>query len=145
MSRFLSDIRGVASGKILFDEKDLPLLLPYSWSVGSHGYAQGCGNGVKAITMHQLLMGTTPPGMLIDHINRVPLDNRRNNLRFVTPHESNMNRMVTGGNVYQVRSGRFAARLKRKGKIVNLGTFDTFEEADHAALSWRRARGEPVQ
>jgi hypothetical protein len=138
MTAHLSEIRGVASGKILFDEEDLPRLLPHSWSIGSHGYAQGCGGGIKIITMHKHLMGPPPPGMLIDHVNRDRLDNRRVNLRFLTFAESNLNRGPAKC-VHLSRHGNFEAKLRRKGVRISLGTFKTEAEAIAVVEAWRLA------
>lgn len=135
MSEYLSTIRGSASGKILFDEADLPLLTPYSWSIGSHGYAQGCGNGVKIMLMHRYFMAPIPPGMIVDHINRVRLDNRRANLRVVTPTESNMNRSVTGGGIYPHRE-KFVVQVSRHRVNHYLGIYATREEAQVARDTW---------
>jgi hypothetical protein len=143
MTAHLFSIRGVASGKILFDEEDLPPLLPFSWSIGSHGYAQGVGAGIACITMHKLLLGPCPGGMVTDHINRNRLDNRRTNLRFVTHHQNNMNRRVSGGGAYKLKSGRFQAKLKRNNKRIHLGTFDTMEQADLALRVWRTENDKP--
>lgn len=138
----ISEIRGVASGQILFDEADLPLLKPFSWSIGSHGYAQGCAPGIKIVVMHQLLMGETPRGMLIDHINRNKLDNRRENLRFVTPSESNMNRRTTGGGIYRTRTGSWTVRIQRQRVNHYVGTAKTYEEAEVMRNKWLAERGE---
>ena len=41
--------------------------------------------------VHQMIIGKAPKGFVIDHINRNKLDNRRQNLRFVTPSENTLN------------------------------------------------------
>lgn len=46
-------------------------------------YALSNQNG-NSIRMHQFILGSAPEGMVIDHINNNGLDNRRENLRFVT-------------------------------------------------------------
>ncbi|MGW6257635.1 HNH endonuclease [Streptomyces sp. NPDC055085] len=82
------------------------------------------------------MIGTPPPGHLIDHINRDRLDNRRSNLRFLTFSESNMNRTLNKCSKYGVGvrkyRGRYNARVKRNRVEIHLGTFDTPEEAHEA-------------
>lgn len=113
---------------------DDDLELPGSVSMSSNGYPQVCpaGSG-KSIPLHQYIMGTAGNGytMIVDHINRNKLDNRRENLRLVTPHDSNINRKDRvrkhdlPAHVYPTRHGNFSARITRHGKRYNLGTYPT--------------------
>lgn len=85
---------------------------------------------VEAVLMHRAIM-SPPPGMLVDHINGDGLDNRKSNLRVVTPTENNFNRKAkridnTTGytGVYQSKAkGPYLARVQSGGKVWNLGTF----------------------
>lgn len=65
--------------EILCDAEDFDKIRGYRWNVGST-YPS---NGFKRL--HNIVMGNTPKGMFIDHINRNKLDNRKSNLRFVSP------------------------------------------------------------
>jgi hypothetical protein len=42
----------------------------------------------KRVRLHIFLLGDPPAGLYTDHINRDTLDNRRSNLRWLTPRES---------------------------------------------------------
>ena len=44
-----------------------------------------------SLALHRFLLGVTDPKVFVDHINHDTLDNRRSNLRVVTPSESNWN------------------------------------------------------
>tara|TARA_R110002073_G_scaffold83808_1_gene199674 strand:+ start:1093 stop:1494 length:402 start_codon:yes stop_codon:yes gene_type:complete len=44
------------------------------------------------LQLHHLIMGKPSSGMVIDHINGNGLDNRKCNLRFVTPSQNQQNR-----------------------------------------------------
>jgi len=44
--------------------------------------------------LHHDIVGKPPKGMHVDHINRNKLDNRKENLRIVTPSENVMNKTV---------------------------------------------------
>jgi hypothetical protein len=58
-----------------------------------------CDNGVKLMKVHRLVLlvfiGECPEGYECDHIDRNKENNRLENLRWVTPHENNMNRSIT--------------------------------------------------
>lgn len=120
---------------VLLDVEDHERLGPRRLSIGSHGYAQ-MWNGFTVCLLHRWLMdvpGGTGYRLIVDHINRRPLDCRRSNLRLVTPSVSNLNRSIAGRElplgVYRTRSGRYQAALKRNRIISHLGTFDTPEQA----------------
>lgn len=82
-------------GKIKRYEKELqPRII--------HGYYQAslCENGkVKNYYVHRLVLtlfkGDCPEGHECDHIDRNPLNNHIDNLRWVTRYENNMNRSIT--------------------------------------------------
>lgn len=122
------------SGHVVLLDDDV--VLPGRISIGSHGYPQIWFDGT-VVLLHRWLLGLERGGRLIgDHINRNVLDNRRSNLRAVTPAESNLNREVARRDlpvgVHRTGSGRFEARLKRNRKQQHLGTFDTVEAAEQA-------------
>ncbi len=71
--------------------EDYPLVARYSWYYRD-GYALTKINK-KEIRMHRLIMGTADPDIVVDHINRDRLDNRRENLRELTALENANNRV----------------------------------------------------
>jgi hypothetical protein len=80
--------------------------------------------------MHRFLMaGQLDDGLVVDHINGDSLDNRRENLRIVTPRENARNvRVFKGSTGYR---GVFRQNKGFIGRIGNvyLGCFDNAEEA----------------
>lgn len=70
--------------------EDYPMLMRYSWHYRD-GYAITKIKG-KEVRMHRLVMGTTDPDVIVDHINRDRLDNRRENLREFTLVQNANNR-----------------------------------------------------
>jgi hypothetical protein len=121
--------------EIKVSEVDYEKVSKQAWHV-QNGYVRGCINRTSKITMHKLLMGEPPQGMEIDHINRDKLDNRRENLRFVTKSENAHNRgMGTGCVWYEPRLSKWRAEIRENGKKKHLGVFLTEEEARSAYIA----------
>jgi hypothetical protein len=89
-------------------------------------------------TIWKLHTGADPEG-IIDHIDRDKTNNRIENLRDVTSAENGQNRASsrnTSGEigVSVTKSGKWKAFLTIKNNMINLGVFDTIEEAKLARL-----------
>lgn len=81
-------IRTHKNEEIYVDADDLEKLAKHSWSIGIDGYPQARVNG-KMIRMHEFLVGQyRGEGLVIDHINHNRADNRKSNLRIVTPAQN---------------------------------------------------------
>jgi hypothetical protein len=99
------------------------------------------GRRVRAIGLGRFILDA-PAGLVVDHINGDPLDNRRVNLRLCTQADNAMNRrkhsgQKTGRNPFkgvfpQKVGGKFFARVTCRGVDYRLGTFATAEEAARA-------------
>jgi hypothetical protein len=70
----------------------------------------------------------------IDHINGVKDDNRIENLRAVTHQQNHFNRTKAKGYTWHKPNNKWLAYIKRDGKKIHLGYFDTEEEAHGAYL-----------
>ncbi len=78
-----------------------------------------------------------PDGYYVDHIDGNTLNNRRGNLRVVTPQQSGANQKSRGGKskyrgVSEGRNGRWVAQLSSGGVRWCLGTFDKESDAAKA-------------
>lgn len=103
------------------------------------------GPGPGAIWMHREILGTSDD-MWGHHINGNGLDNRRANLRSITPSLNARNRVrkpfrrgsrrVLPMGVYP-RGRRFEAAIGNEGKMKYIGRFDTPEEAQKAYAAER--------
>ena len=71
----------------------------------------------------------------LDHINGVRDDNRIINLRSVTRQQNQWNRKTDKGYYFNKREGKFRAKIYLDWKEINLGYFNTEEEAKQAYLN----------
>lgn len=93
------------------------------------------GKGEKQIYLHRWLMNA-PKGMVVDHKNDNPLDNRRSNLQIIT-HAQNLQKKKPGSNnksgvrgIYQdKKSGNWKVEFWRSDKRIYVGTFSDFMDA----------------
>jgi len=118
------------------DEEDLERVRLYTWFKRARYIASNV-NGHTLL--HIYLFGYASTGLEWDHINRDPLDNRRENLRMVTRSENNLNKDYS----YQNKSGfrgvhqkhdKWRGAVKVDGKNVYTTVFSTPEEAHKARL-----------
>jgi len=75
--------------------------------------------------------GPIPPGMFIDHKNRIPMDNRIENLRLATREENSKNKSSSKPFKGVTRSGtyKFAAQIRHNGWKILGPSRSTIEEA----------------
>lgn len=126
------------AGAIIVDPEVAPIVAKYKWCKDSGGYAIA-NIGGSNVRLHDYIMAMynddKPDGVFIDHINHDKLDNRKNNLRFVTQLESSRNmprgRCNKSGAVGVVvtKQGKYRAYITYDHKQVNLGTYDRLEDA----------------
>lgn len=118
-----------------------------SWRLDSHGYAIKSikENGkTKNISLHHVVYKKPDKGMVIDHINRNKLDNRRENLREVSYSLNSANRSRRKSvkenrpypGVRRVRNKKtggvydtWEVMIKLKGKFQYTGYFNNIDDA----------------
>ena len=117
--------------KFLIDEDDYEKFVKdKSFHLSHCGYV--CGRKCK---LHRLIMDA-PNGMVVDHINGDPLDNRKCNLRICTQQQNSMNKVKSKSNTtgfkgvhFYKPTGKFVSRIKVDGKNLYLGCFEKAEDA----------------
>ena len=110
----------------------------FTWWLSTHGYAKTdvYKNGKRrTVFLHQEIMGKKE-GFEIDHINGNRLDNRRENLRFVTRSQNNMNARKRGNTTSKYKGVSFHKERKKwrayifvRNKQISLGLFDNERDA----------------
>ena len=126
---FVRDKYGTEIAEVLFDLVDLEAVSQYIWHMTTTGYIRNNKVGL----LHKLLLDI-PKGLMCDHINRNPFDNRRSNLRIVTrsDNERNTTKRCNNTTGYKgvVRNGtKYGAQATKDGVHYWLGTYDTVKEA----------------
>lgn len=132
--------------KVLIDRKkwEAPEICNYRWSL-SNGYpSRRVQINGKSTTkpIHWFITPNPAKGFVVDHINGDKLDNTMSNLREL-PHRLNIaNQRIK--NIYgapgvrKTKSGKYHARIKHKGKEINLGRFPTVNAARQARIQAER-------
>jgi hypothetical protein len=134
----------LTQGKVaIVDDCDYDMLSRYKWYAHKdynkyYAIRRAGGLGNKTISMHHIVIGRPPNGLVTDHIDGNGLNNTRNNLRHVT-HRVNMQNVNKIG-----KNSMFLGAYKEKKKwksqiIINgtckyLGTFDTDRDAHEAYM-----------
>tara|TARA_R110002153_G_scaffold160823_1_gene313155 strand:+ start:191 stop:676 length:486 start_codon:yes stop_codon:yes gene_type:complete len=112
----------------------------YRFSLDKNSYViySSTKDGLNCKRLHRIIMGD-PEGLVIDHINRNPLDNRRDNLRIVSRQENQMNLSINKNNKSGVagvnwnkNANKWVAQIMYKNKSIFLGIFDNLEDAAKA-------------
>ena len=136
---------------VLIDEDDFEKVSKHKWRVLNDtkrnvlyirtSYWEG--EQRKDLFIHRLIMNT-PKGLMTDHINGNPLDNRKSNLRICTNSENQHNSIKHRGNKtsiykgvsYYKRDKNWECRIIVNKEPVRLGKYKT---EDQAALAYNVA------
>jgi hypothetical protein len=127
---------------VLLDQDDYSIYSQKKWQLSPTGYVARSSQSqgvVKRVYLHRLIMDC-PIELVIDHINKNRLDNRKSNLRICTQRENIVANLgwkyaeVKYKGVSYMSSGgkkilyKFRARIKDK----HIGVFNSPEEAARA-------------
>jgi len=143
---------------VLYAKVDAELfgeLNKYQWSLHSNGHRYYAVRWqkpmmIRHIFMHHQIIGKPKKGMVLDHINGDTLDNRRANLRFVTPSQNIYNTKMYSSNktghkgvVFNKKSNRYTAMIGFNKKKIYLGSFPhTADGLKKASLAYKNKSAE---
>ena len=126
----------LSSGKYaIVDDEDYEWLNETKWADDSRGYAIRKVKGKRTTEkMHRLILNAKD-GEVVDHINRIPWDNRKENLRIATTGQNSANKgpYATNKSGYKgvavFNKGRWTAQITVNYRKIHLGVFDDPKEA----------------
>jgi len=123
---------GAKDGYAIVD-KEFAHLAKDNWCKTHYGYAK---KSKDKTLLHRYLL-QPKDGLVIDHINGDPLDNRMSNIRVCTQSENSKNQKMRKNNESGYKGvsfyrGKYHARIKLNYRTHRLGSFDTALEASKA-------------
>lgn len=137
-------------GRIMtYDDSSRKRWVDRKFQKGTHGGYLYFGTGsslkgnYKQYLVHNVItmcyLGEKPDGYETDHINNNHLDNRLDNLQYIPKIDNDRKRiyhkkgqLIKGWSLNKY--GRFRARIRHYGEYIDLGTYDTEEEARQAYI-----------
>ncbi|WP_155638650.1 HNH endonuclease [Burkholderia cepacia] len=132
--------------EVQVDDEDYELVSAYKWSLNggrypkTHEYDKERKRSIS-FSMHRLLMGRhrIRDGLVVDHVDGNPLNNRRSNLRVCTYSQNNSNRGKSPNNSSGYKGVTFHKQMKKwqaqimvNEKCIHLGLFTDPESAHEA-------------
>ena len=127
----------IKNEEFYFDLEDYELIKNYCWRIRTcDGYvdAKIPDGSDKRILLHRLVTGN--PESIIDHIDNVKYNSRKNNLRLVTDSQNNMNKDIQKNNTtgyngvsWHKRDCCYEAHISIDKKQIYLGRFDVLNDA----------------
>ena len=127
----LTNNKGEETGRAIIDLEYIDVIKDYKWHLTARGYVLNN----KVGKLHKFIMNPSDD-LVVDHINRNKLDNRRCNLRICSQHQNSMNKSKASNNTSGVsgvcwdkNSNKWAAYININKKRKFLGYFSTLEKA----------------
>lgn len=122
----LYNIKHQEIARVKIDKEDLYKVKQYKWHLNNNGYARYKNIDLN-LYLHNLILGKKD-GYFTDHINHDILDNRKQNLRLVTPGQNSMNNKGKG--VYWHKKNKnWIASIGLNRKNIHLGSFEIKKDA----------------
>ena len=126
----------------IIDIDSFDRIIDYTWYPKRSEWGTYCNGYVnkKVIVLHRFLLDAQL-GQYVDHINKNTLDNRIENLRFVTNQENGFNRKLGKNNTsgimgveWNKQKSKWGAKIKVDYLVRYLGAFDDINDAIVARL-----------
>ena len=122
----LYDVKSNEVARAIIDKEDKSKVEDERWCL-SNGYVTTSGVK-KLLFLHHLIL-PRKKGLLIDHWDTNPLNNRKANLRYATHQQNARNTKKSKGYSWIKNAERFVAYIRVDGKNIHLGYFAKEEDA----------------
>jgi hypothetical protein len=123
--------------QILVDSESFHDIMKYPWTISKKGYITGTISDRNVCLSHFVMNRSCE--LHVDHINNNPLDNRKCNLRLVTPKQNAMNTSSRIGSTseyigvhFRKDNNKWRALIRVDGKNKSLGNFENEIDAAKA-------------
>ena len=123
------------AGRAIIDTEDLERVIQYKWRLGTWDYADTKINR-KTVLMQRFILDEFDKDKIPDHINRNPLDNRKENLRIADKSLNAVNAGIRTSNTSGVtgvswdkNANSWRAYISYQGKRIELGHRKDFAKA----------------
>ena len=124
---YLYNIKSEKIATALIDKEDIKKVIDYKWYLCQGYVTTHLKNSTKKLRIHTLFL-PKKDGFDVDHINQNPLDNRKQNLRYATRSQNNINSKRKGIYWYE-RKKRWIAQIGVNKKTIHLGSFKNEKDA----------------
>lgn len=131
-----SKVYGVIRVKI--DNDDLEKCNKLTWHYAKNKDSKYIQTRIKGkmIKLHRYVMNMNNSNLVVDHINRNPLDNRKSNLRICSYKENSFNKSIRVDNTsgipgvsFHKTNKKWRAKIKYNNLTIHLGYFEDINEA----------------
>ena len=131
-----SKVYGVIRVKI--DNDDLEKCSKLTWQYAKNKDSKYIQTRIKGkmIKLHRYIMNMNNSNLVVDHINRNPLDNRKSNLRICSYKENSFNKSIRVDNTsgipgvsFHKTNKKWRAKIKYNNLTIHLGYFEDINEA----------------
>ena len=131
-----SKVYGVIRVKI--DNDDLEKCSKLTWHYAKNKDSKYIQTRIKGkmIKLHRYIMNINNSNLVVDHINRNPLDNRKSNLRICSYKENSFNKSIRVDNTsgipgvsFHKTNKKWRAKIKYNNLTIHLGYFEDINEA----------------
>lgn len=139
---FLKHPKTLATWKeIWIDDEDFDRVNKYNWCIGINNYVIATNiwkeNGDRtSIRLARFILNLTDPELQVDHIDRNPFNNQKENLRVCKNYQNMWNQGPYKGKYkgvcFHINRNKWISSISVHSKRIHLGSFDTEVEAARA-------------